>query len=712
MKKKGISLLTLIITIVIVIILAGIVIFSLLKSNINKKASEAVFKNDVSNLKDELQMYHYTKTLDNEGKYNQKLLYADKTMVEYNKIEDTSITMADVLTLMNKKKEYLDIFEIYQGELVYIGSSKEEKEWAEEVGVVSKYAEPKIEISSPSIEEIKAGTEVEYEITVSSNFKLEYVNFEGNIELVSKTVEETTVIKTVENEKIEVIEESEKLKKVKVIIETTGLENGEYAIVVKEKISKDEMGMENTTKKESTTFSVNTIVYEDITLTPSTTSWTNKNITVTITYPEGMTIKEYKIGADEEFKNYTGAIEIEENATVYARGKDKLGNTTENSMATLTVANIDKTVPTVTLTKTSTTTSSITVKVTASDSGGSGLNTSSYEYSKDNGATWEAATNKTEYTFSNLTSGTYEILARVKDNATNQGTSTTLLVTTTGIETLGTSITLTPSTTAWTNQNVTVTITYPSDLKAKEYKIGTGSWTTYTSAVIVTENTTVYARGKDAAGNTTDGSKSLTVSNIDKTVPTVSFSPNGGSTTSSSISTKISATDSGSGVKTVQYAWSSSTSTPTSYSTISNNTYTSKGTNGTWYLHVKITDNAGNEYITRSSSFYVNYTPENIKIYGGSLGFAGWVANGNTYSSSTEKIVYGNGGQTGASVYVYSPKINTTGYKYIVTVDANGVRTKHATNGATSKSITLSCSVSCSDGCGCGVTVNEVYLEN
>ncbi|RCW51945.1 OmpL47-type beta-barrel domain-containing protein [Paenibacillus prosopidis] len=70
-----------------------------------------------------------------------------------------------------------------------------------------------------------------------------------------------------------------------------------------------------------------------------------------------------------------------------------------------------------------------------------------------------------------------------------------------------------------TNQDVTVTISYPVDAVVKEYKVGdSGAWTAYTAPVVVSTNGTVYARSTDAAGNVAIVT-SYTLSNIDKTAP-------------------------------------------------------------------------------------------------------------------------------------------------------------------------------------------------
>lgn len=82
--------------------------------------------------------------------------------------------------------------------------------------------------------------------------------------------------------------------------------------------------------------------------------------------------------------------------------------------------------------------------------------------------------------------------------------------------------TLTPSTTAPTNQNITVTATYPSNATTKEVSIDNGvTWKNYTDAITITDNTVVKARCKNEAGSYSDIA-TLIISNIDRTPPTAS----------------------------------------------------------------------------------------------------------------------------------------------------------------------------------------------
>ncbi len=68
-----------------------------------------------------------------------------------------------------------------------------------------------------------------------------------------------------------------------------------------------------------------------------------------------------------------------------------------------------------------------------------------------------------------------------------------------------------------TSSDVTVTITYPANAVTKEYRLTEGAWTAYMAPIVLTENDTVFARGKDAGVNTSD-TGSITVNNIIKLV--------------------------------------------------------------------------------------------------------------------------------------------------------------------------------------------------
>lgn len=78
--------------------------------------------------------------------------------------------------------------------------------------------------------------------------------------------------------------------------------------------------------------------------------------------------------------------------------------------------------------------------------------------------------------------------------------------------------TIVPSTTAPTSGNVLINIQYQDDAIMAEFRVDDGEWTEFTEPFTITQNSTVYARCKDDAGNISEET-SYIVTNIDKMVP-------------------------------------------------------------------------------------------------------------------------------------------------------------------------------------------------
>ena len=108
----------------------------------------------------------------------------------------------------------------------------------------------------------------------------------------------------------------------------------------------------------------------------------------------------------------------------------------------------------------------------------------------------------------------------------------------------------------------------------------------------------------DTAGNKNAVTAYSSAVRNDSTGPSVTFGTNGG-TWAKSRSTTVKATDSYSGISSVKYQWSTSTSTPSSFGgTVTNGgTVTGSGVTGTYYLWVRAEDSLGNVTTVRSSAF-------------------------------------------------------------------------------------------------------------
>jgi hypothetical protein len=253
----------------------------------------------------------------------------------------------------------------------------------------------------------------------------------------------------------------------------------------------------------------------DAIFTADVTDPTKGNVNLTISYPENVVVKEYKVGDNGTWTAYASPVIVSDNVTVYAQSKDIAGNV--SNVTSYNVSNIDRMPPAdaeLSADITAPTNQDVTVKVTYPD------DAAVKEYKVGESGVWTA------YGASVLISENSTVFAKVTDAAGNVSNVTQYVVG--NIDRIAPSeATLAIDTTAPTNQGVTVTATYPSDAAMKEYKVGeSGPWTVYTDPVVVQDNDTVYARGMDAVGNVSNVT-SMIVSNIYKIAPitTASLSP-------------------------------------------------------------------------------------------------------------------------------------------------------------------------------------------
>ena len=170
-------------------------------------------------------------------------------------------------------------------------------------------------------------------------------------------------------------------------------------------------------------------VYEEgnITFSYNPTTMTNKDVQVTITknVEENYTI-EYSKYDTNNWQEYTGPVDMGKNGAIYARLKNSSGSS--EKYATGNVANIDKLPPNEpTLQIGTVTENSIQVTANTTDQTATSENANSgikgYQFSKDNGGTWEPSTPQASgtYTFTGLTEDTeYKIKVKAIDNAGNE----------------------------------------------------------------------------------------------------------------------------------------------------------------------------------------------------------------------------------------------------------------------------------------------------
>ena len=126
-KKKGISLIVLIITIIVVIILAVTVILTITKNNPIESVKEAVFKEDVRAFQDELNMYISNEYTRLQGQRDIKI-----TAKKYEKNGDKDSVYTYIPDF---KKKYEGKLAIKEDMIAYVGTDEKEKEWLLNSGV-------------------------------------------------------------------------------------------------------------------------------------------------------------------------------------------------------------------------------------------------------------------------------------------------------------------------------------------------------------------------------------------------------------------------------------------------------------------------------------------------------------------------------------------------------------------------------------------------
>ena len=240
------------------------------------------------------------------------------------------------------------------------------------------------------------------------------------------------------------------------------------------------------------------------TFSPSKSSPTNTDVQVTISFPADAQVKEYRVDGGA-WTAYTSPINFAQNGKVEARATDNAGNV--SSISDYLVTNIDKVAPTnpvISADKTAPTNTDVNVTVSFS-------NDSVTKQVRVNNGSWVDYSTAITMT----QNGTVE--ARSYDNAGN--VSGVIKYNVTNIDKVKPNVaTYSANTTLPTNQDVTVTITFPTDVVKKEVRVNGGAWTVYTTPIVMKDNGKVEARGTDNANNVSDVS-SYDVTNIDRLAP-------------------------------------------------------------------------------------------------------------------------------------------------------------------------------------------------
>lgn len=324
--------------------------------------------------------------------------------------------------------------------------------------------------------------------------------------------------------------------------------------------------------------------------------WTNGEVKVSINTTALTTGYTLQYSTDGIVWNdyITGTeIPVSRNGAVYAKLVDNMGNGGDS--ATGNVENIDTTGPTITtaLSSPSATTSSIDLSIGATDAE-SGFSKIEWYYKQSTASTYtpvmppadtemfgSTAGTRTEVIKKTTLSGlnpdtTYNIYAIVYDvagNPTRYPESGTQDVSTARpIPGGNENIEFSYSNENWTNQSVDVTITKASgtEVYTLQYSTDGETWTDYSSPVPMSTNGKIYARLRDASGN--GGTPKSEDVKIDTEGPEINTHLKSTSAEGTTIALSITATDSISGISTIE--WYYKLSTESEYNTPLIDTYT------------------------------------------------------------------------------------------------------------------------------------------
>ena len=152
-NKLGITLIALVITIIILLILAGVTISGIVNGGLTARAKEAEFKTRMAGYRDSTNTYVSWQVMENMDSNTDKINSGevlkdaiDKEIVTDIKKEDVTTNIEDILK--DIKKSDKEIVVVYKGELYYVSNDKiknneKQVKWCNDIGIkVLEYKEP------------------------------------------------------------------------------------------------------------------------------------------------------------------------------------------------------------------------------------------------------------------------------------------------------------------------------------------------------------------------------------------------------------------------------------------------------------------------------------------------------------------------------------------------------------------------------------------
>ena len=586
-NNHGITIIALVVTIIVLLILAGISIVSITGDNgIINKSDEAKVETEIATYKEQLEVIKHGEYADdytiNIDDFLDKYAKAVKEDKMFRKAKEVTADHENKVVIVVTKEGYR--FEVTIEDTTYVGS--------EEGGGNTEVDISKVKITITSTPENWTRDKVKVKITsnvtrVSKEYSVDggksWNKYENEIEVVDNGTEIQARGVNEKNEKTEVVKKkienidrlapntfAPTIKVIKNRLEITastidkeatakdgksGIKGYKFSkdngsnwtgLITEGKYTYENLQPGTTypikvkavdnAGNEVETNTTNGTTEEEITVpdgegrisfAKDPNEWTRGQVRVEISTREQGYGIEYSLDGSK-YTSYSAPIEVSENKIIYAR-LTKNGKTGKS--ATYNVDNIDRLQPKEFVVNIQgKTTNSIVVEGNTTDAeatqtdGSSGIR--GYRFSKDNGYSWTGEQVSGTYTFSGLTSGTnYQVKVKAIDNAGNERETTAINETTNQLPNPAEKIQITKTPSSWTNGIVTVRITNMAQEYILQYSKDNRSWETYLSPITVVDNNeTIYARLYEPNSQEATRSISTQITNIDRLSPII-FTP-------------------------------------------------------------------------------------------------------------------------------------------------------------------------------------------
>ena len=649
-SPKGITLVSLVVTIVILIILATVSFNGLVGENgLITQAQKAVEMQKISSVQEELELAKGQAYIEGKGHIDADRYFEilEEEGIIIDKEEDVEKIEEGVYEVTTEEGYVFEVIIPEDGEIEidYIGKGENIGPRIKKIDVVERTTNSiKIEVDTRNAE----GGEYSYWIKKEVEGEESWKEIEGNNNTCTFSNLEENV-----------------MYDIKVIVKTKSGSDEEEATIITGELPEG-------------------------TITFTEGEWVGDGTAkVTInTTAEGY-ILQYQIDGIEEEKwiNTTSGAEITglgHGQTVYGRLYDGVNGTKDEASVEIK----DEIAPIVTVEKGEVTTKSITVSVRSSDKewGMPEAITYSYYIKPSNGSYTTASytgTN-TSYTFSGLSQTTsYDVKVTTQDKAGNTGEGEAKGITTDTIGGAGEGLiegNIVASNPTWSNNKASITLSTSTGLTI-QYQVNgitEGSWKTGTSVTGLNHNDTVYARLTDGTNYGDYASVSIK-DTINPSAPTISLSGTAGNNSyyKSNVTVTITAgSDAQSGANKVRYSVSGAqtvSQTDTAAGTTSKSITIS--TDGTSTITAYTLDKAGNVSSAKTQVVYKDSTaPSTASLTVGTVG-------------ETTIAVTAKGADATSGVYSYqfqrSTTSSTTGFTTVATQTSTATSYSYTYSGLT-----------------------------